>query len=215
MIFLSLSLVFWNNRFKQRMLDATSIARLSEAFTVDEVLESGDPNDERRTTYRTTCRCRLMPTDAEEFPGGVDGRDEFVGEVLYRQLIGRRRCKRVEWRKVPHSARSSAGAREGSPGMFYQNGFIFVFGGWGGRGPRRDLHVTKLDSPMEFHPVAIDGAGPYPTYEAKVTVLDDRVSGTDPLRVLVTGGWCHGGLLSSAWANFSLSLCHYVCDRST
>lgn len=77
--------------------------------------------------------------------------------------------------------------------MFYQNGFIFVFGGWGGRGPRRDLHVTKLDSPMEFHPVAIDGAGPYPTYEAKVTVLDDRVSGTDPLRVLVTGGWCHGG----------------------
>ncbi|CAK9020119.1 unnamed protein product [Durusdinium trenchii] len=130
---------------------------------------------------------------SQEFPGGVDGRDEFVGEVLYRQLIGRRRCKRVEWRKVPHSARSSAGAREGSPGMFYQNGFIFVFGGWGGRGPRRDLHVTKLDSPMEFHPVAIDGAGPYPTYEAKVTVLDDRVSGTDPLRVLVTGGWCHGG----------------------
>ena len=144
----------------------------------------------------------------KEFPG-EHPRADFVGKVLYQELIRRRRCKSIEWRQVPVT-RSNLGAREGSPGMFYSNGYVFIFGGWG-FGPRRDLHAADLQrSPLEFREVAIHGTGPHPTYEAKVTVLEEtwEVS-SDPtcFTVMVTGGWRHGGLPNFASATFFLSCC--------
>lgn len=94
--------------------------------------------------------------------------------------------------------RSNLGAREGSPGVFYKHGYVFIFGGWG-FGPMRDLHVAALQTPMHFQEVMVQGSGPAPTYEAKTTVLEDakELDGDNSgvFRVIVTGGWRHGGLV--------------------
>lgn len=105
----------------------------------------------------------------------------------------RRFCNSIEWRQVPLT-RSNLGAREGSPGVFYKNGYVFVYGGWG-FGPMRDLHAAPVDAPLQFREVSIQGAAPHPTYEAKVTVLEDPDSHEQPevFRAVVTGGWKHGG----------------------
>lgn len=135
---------------------------------------------------------------AQEFPG--EGRSlqscaDKAPKWLYRQLIQRRLCDNVEWRQVP-LPRSNLGAREGSPGVFYKHGYVFIFGGWG-FGPMRDLHVAALQTPMHFQEVMVQGSGPAPTYEAKTTVLEDakELDGDNSgvFRVIVTGGWRHGG----------------------
>ncbi|CAJ1427662.1 unnamed protein product [Effrenium voratum] len=113
----------------------------------------------------------------------------------YRQLTARRLCRSIEWRQVPSRG---LGQREGSPGMFQRRGQVFVFGGWG-YGPMKDLHVANLkdvqnvQDVLNFREVPIRGAGPFASYEAKTTVLDDEDSDSDSFRVLVTGGWRHGG----------------------
>lgn len=82
--------------------------------------------------------------------------------------------------------------------MFYKHGYVFIFGGWG-FGPMRDLHVAALQTPMHFQEVMVQGSGPAPTYEAKTTVLEDakELDGDNSgvFRVIVTGGWRHGGLV--------------------
>lgn len=99
--------------------------------------------------------------------------------------------------------RSNLGAREGSPGVFYKNGRVFVFGGWG-FGPMGDLHVAALQAPMQFREVRIQGVGPAPTYEAKITVLEDMEGEAYAavFKVMVTGGWRHGGA--------ALSTCEFL-----
>ena len=130
----------------------------------------------------------------QEFPG--EGGPAHAGKPpkwLYHQLVQRRFCNSIEWRQVPLT-RSNLGAREGSPGVFYKNGYVFVYGGWG-FGPMRDLHAAPVDAPLQFREVSIQGAAPHPTYEAKVTVLEDPDSHEQPevFRAVVTGGWKHGG----------------------
>lgn len=135
----------------------------------------------------------------QEFPG--EGRSQSCADKapkwLYRQLIQRRLCDTVEWRQVP-LPRSNLGAREGSPGVFYKHGYVFIFGGWG-FGPMRDLHVAALQTPMHFQEVMVQGSGPAPTYEAKTTVLEDAKDldgdNSGVFQVIVTGGWRHGGLV--------------------
>eukprot|EP00438_Fugacium_kawagutii_P018330 Skav212479 [mRNA] locus=scaffold385:407012:408583:- [translate_table: standard] len=131
---------------------------------------------------------------SQEFPQEGQSAEcaDKAPQWLYRQLIQRQLCNSIEWRQVP-VPRSNLGAREGSPGVFYRNGCVFVFGGWG-FGPMRDLHVAALQAPMHFREVRIQGTGPDPTYEAKTTVLeDDAMEEARVFKVIVTGGWRHGG----------------------
>ena len=134
----------------------------------------------------------------KEFPGECQSPEcaDKPPKWLYQQLILRKLCKSIEWRQVPLS-RSNLGPREGSPGVFYKNGYVFIFGGWG-LGPMRDLHVAALQAPMHFREVMIQGSGPAPTYEAKITVLDEGTNSV--FRVIVTGGWRHGGRFVSVSA---------------
>ena len=97
----------------------------------------------------------------------------------------------------------------------------------------RDLHAAPVDAPLQFREVSIQGAAPHPTYEAKVTVLEDPDSHEQPevFRAVVTGGWKHGGselsflhalgdcqtasLLSSGVATFAafqllFMVCHFL-----
>lgn len=94
--------------------------------------------------------------------------------------------------------------------MFACRGYLFVYGGWG-YGPEPDLHAARLEEEGEapavttFREVQLLGRGPTPSYEMKVTVLEDEraaagsfhspTSGASscPVRVAVTGGYRMGG----------------------
>lgn len=132
---------------------------------------------------------------------------EGAGRDLYRHLVERQRCRSVEWRPVP--VNRSPGQREGSPGVFFWRNHVFVYGGWG-LGPMRDLWAAPLASPLDFKEVPLQGAGPVPTYEAKVTVLEEDFC----LRVLVTGGWRHGGYYEES-ATYGIMEIHMEGDRIT
>ena len=69
------------------------------------------------------------------------GRTE-AAKASYKVLTQRRRCKTIEWRRLP--CNHTLGAREGSPGMFFRSGRVFVLGGWGAHGPMGDLFKTRM-----------------------------------------------------------------------
>lgn len=133
----------------------------------------------------------------QEFHGDEGKAD--AAKSIYKVLIQRRRCNTIEWRRVP--CQHTLGAREGSPGMFFRYGRVFVFGGWGSQGPTSDLHVGPLSVPLRLQSIPIEGPSegrrPPPTYEGKLTVLDEGRDlgdyGDFSVRVLVTGGYLHGG----------------------
>lgn len=149
---------------------------------------------------------------SQEFPTRLD-RPEECFQDLYRVLYERQCCKALKWKRL--SCSHQMGSREGSPGVFTRHGYLFVFGGWG-NGPESDLHGGKLSVPLKLQEVLISGTPPPPTYEAKVTVLDDDAcilgrqvdtceegehktleTGGDAadnrIRVLVSGGYRFGG----------------------
>lgn len=150
--------------------------------------------DEEASNPLTSLWARFLK---QEFHG--DGKAEAEAKSIYKVLIQRRRCKTIEWRKVP--CQHTLGAREGSPGMFFRYGRVFVFGGWGSQGPTSDLHVGPLAAPLRLQSIPIEGPPegrrPPPTYEGKITVLDEGHDlgdhGDFSVRVLVTGGYLHGG----------------------
>ena len=55
-----------------------------------------------------------------------------------------------------------------------------------------------LAAPLRLRELSIQGRGPPPSYEGKITVLDEGQGSLDSegnftLQVLVTGGYLHGG----------------------
>lgn len=133
---------------------------------------------------------------------------ECGGIQRYRSFTSMRQCRAIRWSRL--QCRHQLGSREGSPGMFACRGFLFVFGGWG-YGPECDLHAARLEDGGEttamttFREVRLAGRGPTPSYEMKVTVLDDERSAMgsfaspscnaslSPVRVAITGGYRMGG----------------------
>ena len=113
----------------QVLLHMQTVESLAEDISMGKVLEAG---------LESTCfHCFDFASESpfQEFHG--DGKAEAEAKSIYKVLIQRRRCKTIEWRKVP--CQHTLGAREGSPGMFFRYGRVFVFGGWGSQGPTSDL----------------------------------------------------------------------------
>jgi len=132
----------------------------------------------------------------QEFQKTSSAADAATAIDEYRVLRSREQCRTVSWRRVPCQHR--LGAREGSPGLFCYGGYIFVFGGWG-HGPEHDLHAGPIAVPLRLSEVQIENPGDMPEiYEMKVTPLVDGAeerpaAGRGRLRVVVTGGYLHGG----------------------
>eukprot|EP00931_Biecheleriopsis_adriatica_P105764 TRINITY_DN8029_c0_g1_i1.p1 TRINITY_DN8029_c0_g1~~TRINITY_DN8029_c0_g1_i1.p1 ORF type:complete len:758 (-),score=100.65 TRINITY_DN8029_c0_g1_i1:138-2372(-) len=129
--------------------------------------------------------------------------------TAYVAFVDQMRCRGLQWHSIPCS--HQLGAREGSPGMFSWRGFVFVYGGWGNRGPSNDLHVGRLDHPLQLRRLRIEGNPLPPSYEMKVTPLiqdDVEAEAMDTLKVAVTGGYRMGGYHreSNAYGLLQISL---------
>lgn len=112
--------------------------------------------------------------------------------AAYRALAAHSACRGLRWHRVP--CVHALGAREGSPGMFCCNGYVFVYGGWGSRGPVNDLHAGPLKHPLVLRRLEMTGARPPPSYEMKVTLLQSADAGdSDVALFAVTGGYLRGG----------------------
>lgn len=130
----------------------------------------------------------------QEFQTTSSAADAATAIDEYRVLRSREQCRTVSWRRVP--CQHALGRREGSPGLFCYGGHIFAFGGWG-HGPENDLHAGPIAVPLVLSRVRIENSSAMPElYEMKVTPLVDDIEGPSVgghVRVVVTGGYLHGG----------------------
>jgi len=119
---------------------------------------------------------------------------------MYSTLSSRKRCRKIEWRRVP--VHNGPGNLSAQPHMFHWRGHVFLLGGWNWEGYTHDLLACKVAVPLAFHRINVSGSPPPDTYHAAVAILRDEAFEADTahsshascsLRVLLTGGYLFNG----------------------